>query len=124
MSESVVDVLRRAAPAFAGAAESTLAVLAQAARPEALARGATFFTQGDPGDVCYVVQSGRIAIVLLSPDGRELTVETLGPGEVFGELGVLTGRARAPARAGRDAHDAGRAAGSRTPRRVAMLTRA
>jgi CRP-like cAMP-binding protein len=52
----------------------------------------TVFHQGDPGDALYVVASGRVKIVLPSPDtGEPAILATLGRGQFFGELAMLDG---------------------------------
>jgi len=55
-------------------------------------RDETVFHQGDPGDALYVVASGRVKVVLPSPDtGEPAILATLGPGGFFGELAMLDG---------------------------------
>jgi len=59
-----------------------------------LAAGETLFCQGDPADALYVVADGRLRVTqeLAGPDGSPVTMRLgdLGPGELVGELGVLT----------------------------------
>jgi NTE family protein len=63
-----------------------------------LAAGEWLFRQGDEADAMYVVQSGRLDIVV---DGNP--VRELGPGAELGELALLTGGRRSgSARARRD----------------------
>jgi len=57
-------------------------------------RGSYLFFQGDPADALYVVRSGSVAILLSSPDGRELVINEMRPGDCFGELAPLTGLPR------------------------------
>jgi CRP-like cAMP-binding protein len=52
------------------------------------------FRNGDPGDGLYGVLAGRIHIVAESMDGKELILNTHGPGEVFGEIALLDGQGR------------------------------
>ena len=55
-------------------------------------RDETVFHQGDPGDALHVVASGRVKVVLPSPDtGEPAILATLGPGGFFGELAMLDG---------------------------------
>jgi len=86
--------LLRSAPLFAGLSESVLAELAQHSHCKKVSKGAYFFFQTDPAEAAYVVQSGGVSIVLSSPDGRELVINEMHPGDCFGELGLLTGQPR------------------------------
>lgn len=52
--------------------------------------GTTVFQQGDPGDRFYLIRSGRARVVR---NGQSVT--TLGEGQFFGELALLTGDPRA-----------------------------
>ena len=81
-------------PLFAGVSEDTLLALCAASRQHYVAKGVVLFTQSDSADAFYIVQSGKIAIVLASADGRELVINEMRPGDCFGELGLLTGQAR------------------------------
>ena len=58
-----------------------------------LPEGATVFRQGDPGGSLYVIRAGRVR-VLKESNGRRRMVTTLGPGDFFGELAVVTGQPR------------------------------
>jgi CRP/FNR family transcriptional regulator, cyclic AMP receptor protein len=58
-----------------------------------LSRGATVFRQGDPGGSMYVIRAGKVR-VLKEAQGRQRVVTTLGPGDFFGEIAVVTGRPR------------------------------
>ncbi len=55
--------------------------------------GATVFRQGDPGGSMYVIRAGRVR-VLKEAHGRQRMVTTLGPGDFFGEMAVMTGKPR------------------------------
>jgi CRP-like cAMP-binding protein len=52
------------------------------------------FHKGDPGDRLYAIVSGRVGIKTVSRDGKEIILNVLGPGEVFGEIAVLDGKER------------------------------
>ncbi|MBD5654281.1 MAG: Crp/Fnr family transcriptional regulator [Candidatus Eremiobacteraeota bacterium] len=43
------------------------------------------FDQGDPSRLIFLVKRGRVRIVRLTADAKEITVAILGPGDVFGE---------------------------------------
>lgn len=55
--------------------------------------GTTVFRQGDPGGSVYVIRAGKVR-VLKETAGRQRMVTTLGPGDFFGEMAVVTGRPR------------------------------
>ncbi len=58
-----------------------------------VARGDFIFTPGDPADYVYVVERGRVKIVLTTPGGAESIVSIRNPGDLFAELAWATGRA-------------------------------
>ncbi len=58
-----------------------------------LPEGATVFRQGEPGGSVYVIRAGKVR-VLKSANGRQRMVTTLGPGDFFGEMAVVTGSPR------------------------------
>lgn len=55
------------------------------------AAGEAIFRAGQPGYSAYLVQSGRVDLIREKPDGEVLHLRSVGPGEVFGELALLTG---------------------------------
>ncbi len=44
------------------------------------------YTEGDRADTLYILKEGRIKITHLAEDGRELTIDIIEPGDIFGEL--------------------------------------
>ena len=81
-------------PFFAGLGDAPLRALARLGVTRTVAAGATLFQKGDPADALYAVRRGEIRIAARTGDGRELTLNVLGSGEVFGEVALLDGRAR------------------------------
>lgn len=49
------------------------------------------FQKNDPADALYAVRRGAIRIATGTAEGRQLTLNLLGPGDVFGEVAVLDG---------------------------------
>ncbi len=80
----------RSVPLLCKLSETTLSELARACRSKKAPAGNYLFMQGDASDAFYLVRSGSIAIILISPDGRELLINEMRPGDCFGEVGVLT----------------------------------
>jgi CRP-like cAMP-binding protein len=58
-----------------------------------LSPGETVFDEGDPGDQLYIIQAGEVELMRESEKG-ERVVAHLGPGDFFGELGVVLGERR------------------------------
>lgn len=48
------------------------------------ADGEIIFKEGDLDNTIYIVQTGKVRLVTTLPSGREIEVETVGPGEAFG----------------------------------------
>lgn len=79
---------------FFGISQASLEKLASTSRMRKVAKGQVIFFQGDPGEAVYLVRSGSIAIQLVHPDGREMIINEINAGELFGELAVLARRPR------------------------------
>jgi CRP/FNR family transcriptional regulator, cyclic AMP receptor protein len=58
------------------------------------ARGEAVFIKGDEGNSLYIIESGRVHIKLTSEDGREVVLNSLGPGDFFGDLALFDGEPR------------------------------
>ena len=58
-----------------------------------LAPGEVVFDEGDPADRLYVIRSGEVELVREYAE-RQRAVARLGPGDFFGELGVVLGAPR------------------------------
>jgi CRP-like cAMP-binding protein len=92
--DSLVMDFLHGIPLFSTIRESSLQSLARASRFQHVEKGGILFFQSDKSELAYIVQSGTISIVLNSPDGREMVINEMHKGDLFGELGILTGRNR------------------------------
>ena len=63
-------------------------------RTQRLAAGQEIFHKGDRPAAIYGLVEGEARVSAPSPDGRELTLRSLGPGDVFGEIGVFDRKPR------------------------------
>jgi serine/threonine-protein kinase len=61
---------------------------------KAYAAGTLVLREGEPGDAAFMIVSGRCR-VFRNVEGREETLGTMGPGEVFGEMAILLDEPRA-----------------------------
>lgn len=86
-------------PAACVATAALRAALERAAVAVTLAPGDSLFLQDDDADALYLLDEGEIAISVLAPSGRKLGLEIITEGEIFGEIGLFTGRRTASATA-------------------------
>jgi CRP/FNR family transcriptional regulator, cyclic AMP receptor protein len=56
-----------------------------------LQKNTPVFSQGDPADAIYFIQTGKVKVTVLSAQGKEAVLAMLGPREFFGE-GCLVGQ--------------------------------
>ena len=85
-----LSVLRKH-PIFADLEPDAFEQLCRYARHSTLKRGSTLFSKGNPGNSLYAVISGTVKMSVSSPDGRNAILNIIGPGEIFGEMALLTG---------------------------------
>ena len=57
-------------------------------------KGTTIFQKGDEGSSMMAVLRGRVRVSSVSADGREVTLNVINPGEIFGEVALLDGKSR------------------------------
>jgi len=91
--QSPVSLLR-SVPLFADLEEDELERFSRVAVPRSFPAGTRVFHEGDRSDACYIVREGSFRVTREHSDGRAITLATLGPGEVFGELAMLDGDLR------------------------------
>ncbi len=84
----------RSAPIFEGVSDRILSDFTRSSRIRKLEKGEILFSQTDPADTVYVVRSGCISIFLATPEGRELVINEMHPGDCFGELSLITDQPR------------------------------
>jgi CRP/FNR family transcriptional regulator, cyclic AMP receptor protein len=68
--------------------------LAARARVRNFSAGDTIFLMGASGDSMMAVLDGNVRISVPSPEGKEIVLAIIQPGEVFGEIAVLDGKER------------------------------
>jgi CRP/FNR family transcriptional regulator, cyclic AMP receptor protein len=96
MSSEVVDPsFLKACELFENQPPEVLKAVAAQGHVREFGPGDLVFRQGDQGDQLFIVKSGVIEVLAKQADAAEATaVAYLGPGEVLGELALLTGSPR------------------------------
>jgi CRP/FNR family transcriptional regulator, cyclic AMP receptor protein len=79
---------------FRGLAAEQRTALAKLAHIREFAAGESIFLMGSLHDSMMAVLRGAVKISVTNPDGRELLLAILHPGEVFGEIALLDGKER------------------------------
>jgi CRP/FNR family transcriptional regulator, cyclic AMP receptor protein len=87
-AEETASLLGRV-PVFETLGPSELAQVADVAIPRAFRAGEVVFREGDDSDTCYVVRAGHARAIREHADGRQITLATFGPGDIFGELAMF-----------------------------------
>ena len=78
-SQSSIDSL----PLFACLSETDRQELAKHAVEVPIQKGQFIFREGDPADWFHIVQQGNVKCVKSTPEGREVTLKVLMPGDLF-----------------------------------------
>lgn len=81
-------------PFFSALGPDAIAQIAALCTSRSMSDGETLFVKGDPGDALYGVRRGQIVITTTTSTGRQLTLNILGAGDIFGEIALLDGRPR------------------------------
>jgi len=76
-------------PLFAHLDEEELARIGNVARERPYPKNSIILFEDDPGDALYVVVSGRVKVVLIGEDGREVILSTMDSGDFFGEMSLI-----------------------------------
>ncbi|HET7684803.1 MAG TPA: MFS transporter [Candidatus Limnocylindria bacterium] len=80
------------APVFAGLPPGQLESAARRAGIEHHVEGDTIIRQGDEADMAYVIARGAVRVTQAREGAAEpVELRRMGPGEVFGEIGLLSG---------------------------------
>ena len=89
MSTEDTAALLSRVPVFDQLGEAELRRVAGVAVPRSFAPGEVVFREGDDSDTCYVVASGHARALREHAGGRQITLATFGPGDIFGELAMF-----------------------------------
>ena len=74
--------------------ETALDQLASLANHKTFQKGEVVFLEGDAGDALYGVVSGSIRVATSNNDGKQIFLNMMEHGDIFGEISVLDGQPR------------------------------
>lgn len=89
MAGTVSTAVLKAVPLFASFPEDQLRVLTTLVTRKSAPRSTTIMAGGDAIDSLYIVLSGRLKVMMSDAEGKEVILSILGPGEFFGEMGLI-----------------------------------
>lgn len=67
-------------------------MVAAATRERSVAAGKVLFSEGEPAEALWAVKEGMVHIIKFGPEGREIVLEVIPPGELFGAVAALESR--------------------------------
>ena len=85
--------LEKIAPKQVFDANAFLSKIGQGRTSVEYRRNQKIFSQGDPGDAVFYIQTGKVKLTIVSEQGKEAVIAILGSAEFFGE-GCLAGQPR------------------------------
>jgi CRP/FNR family cyclic AMP-dependent transcriptional regulator len=89
MATTVSTAVLKAVTLFSSFPDDQLRLLAGVVTRKSTPRSTTVMAGGDATDSLYIVLSGRLKVMMSDADGKEVILSILGPGEFFGEMGLI-----------------------------------
>lgn len=84
----------RAVTFFGGLNDDQLDSLAGLLRIQKHSKDSVIVGQDAPGDALYILETGRVKVVLYGESGRDVILSIFKGGDVFGEMSLLDGQPR------------------------------
>ena len=76
---------------FSSLEPSALRDVRAAARVRTVDAGSVFFREGDPAAAFFVLETGSVKIAQLTPEGHQVVLRLLSPGDAFGGVAAFGG---------------------------------
>ena len=89
-AERYIEDLKHAEKALPAAPREQMPAVAERLEPVRAMTGQTIVREGEGADSFFIITRGRVG-VYQTVDGEEREINRLGPGEFFGEIGLLAG---------------------------------
>lgn len=93
MPQEEISFLRNV-PIFADLEEKDLQKIVRLGTRQKYKKGNIVVLEQESGAALFVIVSGKVKVVRMDEDGREVILSLFGPGEFFGEMSLLDGLAR------------------------------
>ncbi|HEY8130898.1 MAG TPA: Crp/Fnr family transcriptional regulator [Thermoanaerobaculia bacterium] len=74
---------------FAELDDRELGSIATVAKVRRYAKDDVVFHADESGDVFCLIKEGQVKVTMISPEGKEIILSMMGPGEFFGEMALL-----------------------------------
>jgi CRP/FNR family transcriptional regulator, cyclic AMP receptor protein len=74
---------------FAELDERELQSIAAVAKTRRYAKDDVVFHADESGDVFCLIREGQVKVTMISPEGKEIILSMMGPGDFFGEMALL-----------------------------------
>ena len=76
-------------PLFADLDDRELGAIAAVAKSRRYAKDDVIFYADESGDIFCLIRDGQVKVTMISPEGKEIILKLLGPGDFFGEMALL-----------------------------------
>jgi CRP-like cAMP-binding protein len=74
---------------FAELDDRELGSVANVAKSRRYAKDDVVFHADESGDIFCLIKEGQVKVTMISPEGKEIILSMLGPGDFFGEMALL-----------------------------------
>ena len=78
-------------PLFRGCDDATIEAALEMAGYSRISRGTYYFHQGEEAKAFYVIVEGRVRLSQLNPEGHQVIIHFMGPGDGMGIIVALSG---------------------------------
>jgi len=79
---------------FAELDDRELSSVAAVAKTRRYAKDDVVFHADESGDVFCLIKEGKVKVTMISPEGKEIILSMMGPGDFFGEMALLDNEPR------------------------------
>src|SRR5471032_2613254 len=85
----MLPTLFRTFTLFAELDDRELASIASVAKSRHYAKDDVIFHTDEVGDAFCLISEGHVKVTMISPEGKEIILSMMGPGDFFGEMALL-----------------------------------